>query len=202
MSTPVIPTPIVEGFSLTHAQVCDGESTFREQLATAVAQGLDIYGVNNASLAADTGNYENQGDDRTRSRWNWINFATVSVQGGYLSFPLASTLSGRPLTTLQSTDATPKTIGYETDLWHEDSMNTAPKPAMLVMPAKDSNGAVMRLVIGLYRLQFGPIGFDGPAFKDGFKVNYEATALMSATDETGVVHSDGKERVGKLIAVL
>ena len=201
MSNP-IPTSVVEGFSLSHAQICDGTTSFRDQLAAAVGAGLDMFGVNNASLAADTGNYENQGDDRTRSRWNWLNFATITVQGGYLSFPTYATLSGRPLTTLQTTGGTPVTNGYEMDLWHEDSMNVSPKPAMIVMPAKDSNGAVMRLVIGLYKVQFGPIGFDGPAFKDGFKVNYEGTALMSATDEKGTVHTDGKERIGKLIALV
>jgi hypothetical protein len=196
------PTPRVEAFSITHAQICDGLTTFKDQLIAAAAIGLDIYGVNNASLAADTGNYENQGDDQTQSRWNWLNFATVSVQAGYLSFPLYASLSGRPLTTTSTVGPPAVVTGYEIDLWHEDSMNVAPKPLMLVLPSKDENGVVRRLVIGLYKCQFGPIGFDGPAFKDGFKVNYEATALMSLTDEKGLAHADGKAKIGRLLSVI
>ena len=198
----VAPTSRIEAFSISHAQICDGVLGFKEQLAAAAAIGLDIYGVNNASLAADVGNYENQGDDQTQSRWNWLNFATVAVQAGYLSFPLYSQLSGRPLVTNMSTGGTPEAVGYEIDLWHEDSMNVAPKPMILLLPAKDENGKVMRLAIGLYKCQFGPIGFDGPAFKDGFKVNYEATALMSLTDEKGAPHADGKQKIGRLLAIL
>src|SRR6478672_11337651 len=92
-------TSIVEGFSVQNAQICDGTSSFLVNLASALAVGLDIYGVNDASLAADTGNYENQGDNQTLSRWNWLNFATLTVQGGYLSFPLYATLSGQPMST-------------------------------------------------------------------------------------------------------
>lgn len=296
------PTSTVEAFSLTHAQICDGTTSFLTQLVNAVSVGLDMYGVNDASLAADTGNYDNQGDNQTMSRWNWLNFATVTVQQGFLSFPLASTISGRPLdtTTLtaasevqtlassaatagtftlsyggQTTAALPytatntaiqtalqglSTIGagnvtvtggpansapsiftfagtlantdtlpivldktlltggtaaaitettkgsaagtnYGIDLWHEDSFNVSPKPLMLVLPSKDNAGAVRRLVIGLYQVQMGPIGFAGPSFKDGFKVNYEGTALLSAVDEVGNPFADGKKRIGRLLSV-
>lgn len=296
------PTPVVEAFSLSHAQICDGTSSFLTNLAAAVALGLDFYGVNDASLAADTGNYENNGDDTTRSRWNWINFATLTVQGGFLSFPLYSTLSGQgmsqqtiaavnevqsipssgasagtftlsykgattapitfsataaavqtalealstvgtgnltvtggpanttalvitgagtlagqpldlivvdktgltgagTMTVTRTTAGVAQSINYGIDLWHKDSMNIAPKPAILVMPSKDTLGQVRRLIIGLYKVQFGPIGFDGPSYKEGFKVNYEGTALMSATDELGVAFADGKERIGRLLSI-
>ena len=296
------PTPIVEAFSLSHAQICDGTSTFLESLADAVAQGLDIYGVNDASLAADTGNYDNNGDDTTLSRWNWINFATVTVQGGYLSLPLYATMSEQPLTTttitpvnevqtipssgasagtftlsykgavtapiaynaantvvqsalqalatvgsgnlvvtggpanttalvvtaagtlagqpldLLTIDLTGLTgaetvviarttagvkagVNYGADLWHEDSMNTSPKPMILQMPSKDHLGQVRRLIYGLYRVQFGPIGFDGPTYKEGMKVNYEGTALMSTVNEAGVAFPDGKKRIGRLLSI-
>lgn len=296
------PTPVVEAFSLSHAQICDGTSSFLTNLAAAVALGLDFYGVNDASLAADTGNYENNGDDTTRSRWNWINFATLTVQGGFLSFPLYSTLSGQgmsqqtiaavnevqsipssgasagtftlsykgattapitfsataaavqtalealstvgtgnltvtggpanttalvitgagtlagqpldlivvdktgltgagAMTVTRTTAGVAQSINYGIDLWHKDSMNIAPKPAILVMPSKDTLGQVRRLIIGLYKVQFGPIGFDGPSYKEGFKVNYEGTALMSGTDELGVAFADGKERIGRLLSI-
>lgn len=99
------------------------------------------------------------------------------------------------------------TVGYGAisehfglDLWHEDSFNTAPKPAILVMPSKDKLGAVRRLTIGLYKVQFAPIGFDGPEYKDGLKVNMNGNALLSAFDETGQPFSDGKRRVGRLLS--
>lgn len=196
------PTPIVEGFSIKHAQICDGLATFKATLAASVSQGLDIYGVNNGSLAADVGNYENQGDDQTQSRWNWINFATLAIQSGYLSIPLASTMTGRPMTTVMSTDTVPVPIAYETDLWHEDSVNVDPKPVMLVCPSRDHLRKNRQLIIGLYSVSFGPIGFDGPAYKDGLKVNYEGTALMSSVDETGTPFSDGKNRIGRILSVV
>lgn len=297
------PTSQVEAFSIKHAQICDGTTSFLANLAAAVAVGLDMYGVNSGSLAADVGNYENPGNDQVLSRWYWLNFATVSVQAGFLSFPLYAQISGQPLSTVavsavsevqtlstvggtagtftltfRGATTTPiaynataaaiqtalqalSTIGagnatatggpastapvvitfagtlaltpvdlitanvtgvtgatggvvtrttagqvadtqYGIDLWHEDSMNVAPKPMLISLPSKDNLGAIRRLVIGLYRCQFGPIGFDGPAYKDGFKVNYEATALPSAADETGLAFADGKRRVGRLLSIL
>jgi hypothetical protein len=296
------PTPVVEAFSIEHAQICDGISSFLTSLATMAAVGLDIYGVSDASLAADTGNFENPGDDKTLSRWNWINFATVTVQGGYLSFPLYASLSGQGFATTsiaaatevqslassgasagtftlsyrgeltaplpytatntaiqtaltglstlgsgnvtvsggpanttasvitfggtlaatavdlivvdktgltggttaaitRTTTGSPASLNYGIDLWHQDSMNVAPKPMILVLPSKDSNGLTRKLVIGLYKVQFSPIGFDGPADKDGLKVNYDGTALMSASDELGVAFADGKSRIGRLLSV-
>jgi hypothetical protein len=296
-------TTVVEAFSVQNAQICDGTNGFLTNLAAQLAVGTDIYGVNDASLAADTGSYENQGDNQTLSRWNWLNFGTVTVQGGYLSFPLYSTLSGQAMATTNVSAASEvqtissngssagtfsltfrgatasgiafsatsavvqtalqglSTIGagnvtvtggpanttalvltfggtlantpleliqvntagltgatggipsrttpgafadtyYGIDLWHEDSMNVSAKPLLLTLPSKDNLGAVCRLIIGLYKCQFGPIGFDGPSFKDGFKVNYEATALMSSTDELGVAFADGKKRIGRLISIL
>jgi hypothetical protein len=299
-----VPTNIVEALSISHAQICDGVNSFFTQLAGAAAADLDIYGVNDASLAADTSNYDNNGDDTTLSRWNWLNFATVSVQGGYLSFPMYANLSGRPLTTtvtgsavnevqslssngasagtyklsfrgqttatiawnaaaaaVQSALEALSTVGtgglvvtggpsnttaltitaggslaghplplisidktsltgasggvvtrttagatvdtsYQIDLWHEDSINVSARPLMIVCPSRDSAGLVRRLVIGLYKVQFGPLGFDGPTYKDGLKINFEGSALQSPTDETGAVFADGKKRIGTLLSVL
>lgn len=86
------------------------------------------------------------------------------------------------------------------DLWHEDSFNVAPKPAILVMPSKDHLGVVRRLTIGLYKVQFKPIEFDGPKYKDGLKVNMNGNALLSAFDELGEPFADGKRRVGRLLS--
>lgn len=298
------PSNTFEAFSITHAQVLDGSTSYVAALAQMIADdAYDIYGVNSGSITADTGNYDNTGDNAILSRWNWLNNATVAVQAGYISMPVMATITGRPLTTVtitaasevqsmssngasagnftltfngqttapivynaaaavvqtalqalstigaggvtvgggpanttaltftfagtlantaqplitatltgltgatggvitRTTTGTPADTRYEMDLWHEDSMNVAPRPLLLVMPAKDKLGAVRRAVIGIHRAQFGPIGFDGPSYKEGLKVNYEATGVQSAYDELGNAFSDGKKRIGRLISVL
>lgn len=189
---------VVEAFSLSHAQILDGSSTFKEAAALlATPEGLDIYGVNEASLDPDTDDYDNEGDDTVLSKWSWLNNAGLEVQAGYLSFPLISSLTGRPM----SSGGTGNAQIFETDLWHEDDFNIPAKPALLRMPSKDKTGAVRSLIIGLYRVQFGPITFDGPAYKDGLKVNYNGTALFSPVDEKGQAFADGKKRVGRLISM-
>jgi hypothetical protein len=296
--------PVLEAFSISHAQILDGTLSFVDALAELdVANSLDIYGVNEGNLNADVGNYDNNGDDDTLSRWYWLNFAEVSVQAGFLSFPLLSKLTGstltqaaiagasevqslsssgasagtftltfkgqttapiafgainsavqsaiqalstvgsgnvtvsggpanttalvftfagtlanlpQPMIQIDKTGLTGATGGVFTqttagtavdtqasiDLWHEDSMNQPTRPLMLVCPAKDYLKVTRRLVIGLYSVQFGPIGFDGPSYKDGLKVNYTGTALKSPVNELGAIHSDVKKRVGRLISVL
>lgn len=189
--------PVVEAFSLSHAQILDGATTFKEAAALLnTPEGLDIYGVNEASLDPDTDEYDNEGDDTVLSRWSWLNNAGLEVQAGYLSFPLISSLTGRPISSTGSGNAQV----FEMDLWHEDDFNIAAKPAILRMPSKDKLGAVRTFTIGLFRVQFGPITFDGPAYKDGLKVNYNGTALFSPVDEKGQPFADGKKRVGRLIS--
>lgn len=190
--------PVVEAFSLSHAQILDGETTFEEAAAQFnTPEGLDIYGVNEASLDPDTDDYDNEGDDTVLSKWSWLNNAGLEVQAGYLSFPLISSLTGRAISSAGSGSAQ----SFSMDLWHEDDFNIPAKPALLRMPSKDKLGQVRSLIIGLYRVQFGPITFDGPAYKDGLKVNYNGTALFSPADEEGNAFADGKKRVGRLISM-
>ncbi len=188
---------VVEAFSLSHAQVLDGTQTFLEALTApgGVAEWLDIYGVNEASLEPDTDDYDNEGDDVVLSNWAWLNFADLTVQAGYFSFPLVASLTNRPVSSTGG--ANPTEFGI--DLWHEDSFNVAPKPVLLAMPSKDKRGVPGRLYFGLYRAQFKPITFDGPAYKDGLKVNYDAKALYSEVDEKGVAFPDGKKRIGRVL---
>lgn len=188
--------PTLETFSISHAQVLDGTKSFLDALA-AVTDALDIYGVNSGSLEPDLGSYDNQGDDVIRSNWGWLNKAKLAVQAGYMPFPLIGNLTGR--TVDSSTFGGKEMFGI--DLWHEDSMNVAPKPMLLKCPAKDKNGTAADLIIGLYRVQFDPITFDGPKYKDGLKINYGGSALYSALDEKGVAFPDGKQRVGRLLAI-
>jgi hypothetical protein len=183
MTTPV---PTVEGFSLKHAQILDGTETFQQALARTDTENWRLYGVNEASLDPDTDSYNNEGDDRIQSIWNWFNYAELEVQGGFLPFKAISTITGAPMTS--SGTGTP--TQYYIDLWTEKSMNIAPKPMIVTMPSKDRLGAPRLLVVGLYKVSFGPIGFDGPSYKEGLKINYTAQALLSDYDETGTQFTD------------
>ena len=185
--------PVFEGFSLWDEQGVDGGTTVAAAVST---QDLDVYGVEQASLDPDSDSFENTGDDVVLSEWNWLNKAGIEVRSGYVSFPLIATLTGRAITSSGSGDSQL----FSMDLWHEDDFNVAPKPMLVRMPSKDKSGAVRILDIGLYKVSFKPMTFDGPAYKDGLKISYAGTALMSDEDELGVAHVDGKKRVGKLIS--
>jgi hypothetical protein len=188
-------SPIFEAFSITHAQVLDGSTAFAD-VETSSSDWGDIYGVNQGSLTPDGDSYENQGDDATLSTWEWLNFAGLEIQAGYMSLPLIANLTSRDIASSGAGD----TQLFELDLWHEDSFNVSPRPVILRMPSKDKNGVVRTLDIGLYKVSFAPVTFEGPQYKDGLKVNYNGKALLSATDELGAAHGDGKKRIGKLIS--
>jgi hypothetical protein len=187
------PVPIFEGFSLSHAQILDGTTDFLSALAS---EDLDVYGVDDGSLDPDTSDFDNEGDDAVLSSWQWLNFATVGVKAGYVSFPLIAKMTGQSI----SSSGSGAGIVYGMDLWHEDSMNVASRPMLLRMPSKDRDGKVRSLTIGLFKVTFAPITFDGPTYKDGLKVHYGGKCLMSPTDEKGALFTDGKKRVGKLIS--
>ncbi len=200
MTTPVITGPIVEIFSISHAQILDGETTFMQALQTvANADEWDIYGVNNGSLEPNSDSYDNEGDDAVLSTWEWLNYAELAVQAGYVSFPLISNITGEPIS---SGSIAGGATAYGMDLWTERSMNVKRRPVMMQCPSKTAQGDVVRAVIGLYSVSFAPITFDGPAYKDGLKVNYGGKALMSNFDEKGVAFSDGIKRVARLLAIV
>ena len=190
-------SPIAEAFSVSHAQILSGTDTFLQAIAKAAMDTEDIYGVSEASLEPDVGDYDNEGDDSVLSSWSWINKAELTVQAGYISFPLIAALTGQTMTS--STSGGKESLHL--DLWHEDSMNVAPKPMIVKMPSKDRDGAPADFVFGLYRVNFKPITFEGPAYKDGLKVNYDGIALASSVDEKGVKFADGKKRFGKLLLI-
>lgn len=294
------PTQIVEGFSVSHAQILDGTETFEEALARTDLEGWDIYGVNEASLDPDTDSYTNEGDDVELSVWNWLKGADVTVQAGYISFPLLANLTGEtvtesggtsetqtltatgpptagtftytifgdtatipynatatqaqnllnaldafddhpvtvtggplpgspltitfdlamgdaPLGTINNTGLTGGTVAaatgtpgtggldetiYSMPLWTERSFNVAPKPMLIVVPSRDSLGAVRSFVFGLAKVQFAPVTFDGPKYKDGLKANYAGRALLTDRDETGAPWADSPtvKRVGVMLS--
>lgn len=191
------PTPIFEAFSISHAQVLDGATSFIASAFAAYDEDLDIYGVADGSLEPDTDSYDNEGDDVVLSTWDWLNKATIACQAGYISLPVLATITGRAITTT----GTGANTAHAFDLWHEDDFSTTARPMILKCPSRDSRKVARDLVIGLYSVSFGALTFDGPAFKDGLKANYNGTANFSLYDEMGVAFVDGKKRVGRLISV-
>lgn len=179
------PTTIVEGFSISHAAILNG---------TTGADLADIYGVREGTLDVDSDSFDNTGDDNVLSSWSWINFATVSITSGYVPFQVLATLTGATLTSSGTNEST----SYNLPLWNEKSMNQVARPVLLRIPSKDSTGAVRTLDIILYKVQFDPISFDGPSYKDGLVLNYSGKALMSGTDEKATVLSE--KSIGRLVS--
>lgn len=191
------PSAIFEGFSISHAQIMDGTSTFIETAFAAYDADLDIYGVADGSLEPDTDSYDNEGDNVVLSTWEWLNKATIALQAGYISLPVLASITGRAVTTT----GTGASTAHAMDIWHEDDFAGSARPMILKCPSRDSLGNARDLVIGLYKVSFGAMTFDGPAFKDGLKANYNGTANFSLYDETGAAFADGKQKVARLISV-
>lgn len=175
-----------EGFSISHAAILDGTTGLEEEFG-------DIYGVRSGTIAADTGNYDNTGDDYVLSSWFWLNFATVTVEAGYLPFQTIGLLSGATLTSSGSgVGAT-----YSMGLWEEDSVNQPARPMLIRCPSKDSDGQVRVMDFILYKVIFGPINFTGPSYKSGLLLNYTGRAVISDKDEKGTTLT--KRAIGRIV---
>ena len=180
-----MPAPTVEGFSLSHAAILNG---------TTGAELADIYGIREGTLEVDTDSFDNTGDDSVLSSWQWFNFATVTVQSGFLSLDMLALLSGSTITS----SGTAPDDHYSIPLWSEKSLNTPSRPMLIRIPSKDTTGATRNLDVVLYKVQFGPISFDGPSYKNGLVVSYSGKAVMSDKDEKGVALSD--RAIGRLVS--
>ncbi len=176
----------VEGFSLTHAAILNGTTGAEE------AAG-DIYGVRTGTIAVDTGNYDNTGDDAVLSSWFWFNFATVTIQAGYIPFDTIALLSGSTVTTTGTDPADT----HEIPLYEETSLNQPSRPMLVRVPGKDKDGAIRTLDFVLFKVQFGPMSFDGPAYKSGLLLNYTGRAVMSDRDETGTALT--RRAIGRVV---
>lgn len=175
-----------EGFSVSHAAILDGETG---------AEAADIYGVREGSVELDTDSFDNTGDDAVLSTWNWFNFATVSITSGFVPFETISLMTGVPYTSSGTGAATQ----YELPLWDERELNTQPRPVLIRVPSKDTDGAARLLDFILFKVQFEPISFDGPSYKDGLVLNYAGKALLTNKDETGTDLPGGTRAVGRLV---
>lgn len=177
---------IFEGFSVSHAAILDG---------TTGAEAADIFGIREGSVEVDTDSYDNTGDDTILSTWSWFNFATVSISSGYIPFEVLALMTGATITSSGAGEATK----YEMPLWNEKSLNVAPRPVLIRVPSKDADGQPRNLDFVLYKVQFAPISFDGPSYKDGLLLNYSGKALMSDKDEKGAALPGSERAIGRLV---
>ena len=177
--------PIMEGFSLSHAAILNG---------TTGAETADIYGIREGSLDVDTGDFDNTGDDNILSTWSWFNFATVQIQAGYVPFDTIALLTGATLT---SSGTAPNDY-YNLPLWNASSLNQVTRPMVVRCPAKNSDGSTRDLTFVLYKVQFEPIKFTGPSYKNGLVLNYGGRCLMSTVDEKGTALTDAS--IGRLMS--
>lgn len=177
----------LEGFSVSHAAILDGQT-----LGTELA---DIPGVREGSVEVDTDSYDNTGDDAVLSTWQWFNFATLTIKSGFIPLDLLATLSGSTLTTSGA-------VGSETvsmPLWNTASLNQPARPVLIRIPGRTKGTQKSYTIdVVLYKCQFAPFSLDGPTYKDGLVLNYSAKATMSSVDEVGTPLTD--KAIGRIIA--
>lgn len=173
-------TGIFEAFSVSHAAILNGATG---------AEAADIYGVREGSVSVDSDSYDNTGDDAVLSNWFWFNYAEVTISSGYVPFNVISILTGAPVSSTGDTWSMP--------LWTQSSMNQPTRPVLIRVPSKDSAGAVRTMDIVLFKVQFMPISFDGPTYKDGLVLNYSGRAVVSPVDEKGAVLTE--KAIGRLV---
>ncbi len=66
------------------------------------------------------------------------------------------------------------------------------------MPSRDGLGNSLNLDVILYKVQLGPINFQGPAYKTGLTASYSGRILQSGFDERG--NALPKKACGRLIS--
>lgn len=177
--------PIVEAFSVSHAAILDGSTG---------AETAQLFGVRDGTVEIDSDSFNNTGDDQILSVWNWFNLATVTISSGFMPFSVISLLTGAAIT---SSGTAPNDY-WNLPLWNESSLNQPSRPVLLRCPSKTSGGTPRSLDFVLYKVQFQPIKFDGPSYKNGLTVSYTGQALFSSLDEKG--NALPENAVGRLVS--
>ena len=184
--------------------------TFSEKLATATSAAI----LEALTFAGGASKQTASGATIAGSRVTIAGLAgvsdttTVAYAGGSAK-PLKDTSPGANAVA----DFTAKTVGFrasprstdsdvhQINIWTESALNQPTRPLLLQLPAKDSDGVPRRLYIVLYRVQFAPLSFQGPSYKEGLMVDYSGKALISTKDETGTNLPAGVRAIGKLVSV-
>lgn len=181
-----------EGFSLSHAAILAPNTG---------AESAQIYGVRNGTIAIDQGSFDNTGDDIVQSEWFWFNYATITVEAGYIPFTTIAALTG---VTVQSSGAAPNDW-YSLPLWTDQAMNQAPCSMVVRVPSKDNSGVVRTLDFVLYKVQMMPFTFTGPTYKTGMTCSFVGRALLTYYNELGSLItvngvSNTRRQIGRLVS--
>lgn len=174
-----------ESFSLTGASILNG---------TTGAELQQIYGIRTGTLSANISQFDNTGNDIVISHWVWSDYATVTIESGFIPWNMYSAITG---TTITSSGAAGADY-YSLPLWDRNALNMPPMPMRLRTLSKDSNGAVRTFDIVLYKVQFNPINFTGPSYKTGLTFSCSGTALYSSSDEVGNVLTN--QSIGRIVS--
>lgn len=161
-----------EAFSLIAASILNG---------TTGAEAQPIYGIRTGTLSANISQYDNTGNDRVLSHWVWSDYATVTIESGYIPWPMYANITGTSITSSGTAGAD----YYALPLWDYNSLNQPTQSMRLRSASKDSLGQVRTFDMILYKVQFNPINFTGPAYKTGLTFSCSGTALYSQFDEAG-----------------
>lgn len=184
---------VAEAFSIEHAAILNGTTLSDHEFG-------DIYGIRSGTLELDQDSYDNTGDDTVLSTWFWANKVNLTIQAGYIPFQTLELIYGTKVTSSTAGNM----LRTQFNFLEVDRMQPKPRPVRLRLPSKDANGNSQKMEIILFKVQFQPFSFDGPAYKEGLLLNYNGTALMSDTDETGApvldsVTGEPSKAVGKII---
>lgn len=189
MSTP---NKQVEVFSISHAAILTG--TKDAETAGAEETYGDFYGVDSGSISVNMGTFKNTGDDQTMSVWKYVEDADIEIRGGFIPFDLINLIFGATI----SSSGSGANLRWDIPFLEEEWNNVASRPVLIRCPSKDSQGNVRDFDIVLYKIYFGPIRFEGLAYKEGVKVTWSGTAVMSTVNEAGA--SISRKAVGRLIS--
>lgn len=187
------PNKQIEVFSISHAAILAGNED--AQAVGAEETYGDFYGVDSGSISANIGNYKNTGDDRIISVWRYIEDVDVSIKGGFLPFDLINLVFGATISSSGSGDNLRWDVPFLEEKWN----NIAPRPVLVRCPSKDSDGNIRDFDMVLYEVHFGPIQLEGLAYKEGVKISWNGTAVISSTDEAGNTLS--RKAVGRFMSV-
>jgi hypothetical protein len=180
-----VTVPIVEGFSVTRASVLDG---------TTGAETAQIYGCRTGTLDIDSDSFDNTGDDTVLSTWQWFNFATVTIESGFLPYTTLALLTGATI----SSSGTAPNDWWHIPVWNISALNQQRRPLLLRCSSRSLTASNRFLDFVMYQVQFAPFKFDGPKYKDGLVVTYSGKCLMSSTDEKGAALTE--RSIGRIVS--
>lgn len=185
------PNKQVEVFSISHAAILTGTKD-AESVGAEETYG-DFYGVDSGSISVNMGTYKNTGDNQTKSVWKYAEDADIEIRGGFIPFDLINLIFGATI----SSSGSGANLRWDIPFLQESWNNVAPRPILIRCPSKDSQGNVRDFDIVIYKVNFGPIKIEGLAYKEGVKVTWGGTAVMTTINEAGNTVANA---IGRLVS--